>query len=77
VTLGQESGENWPHGEAVGAARALGAQIELKNVNEICVDKKNRVVTTPAFMYGTTQYHLIYDGIGNLVQAMDQLIKNK
>jgi enhancing lycopene biosynthesis protein 2 len=43
-------------------------------VNEIAFDEKNLVVTTPAFMY-EGQFHEIYDGIGNMIKKVVQLIK--
>ena len=40
---------------------------------EIHVDKKNRVVTTPAFMC-ETKVHEIHDGIGKMVTAVMGMI---
>lgn len=76
VTLGkQDDGKgSWPHAGAIDAAKAMGANVELKNVNEACVDEKNLIVTTPAFMYNG-KFHEIQDGIGVMIQKLLSLIK--
>jgi enhancing lycopene biosynthesis protein 2 len=43
-------------------------------VNEIVFDDKNLIVTTPAFMYDG-QFHEVYNGIGNMIKKMVELIK--
>ena len=39
------------------------------------VDKKNLVVTTPAFMYETPNFHEVFDGIGNMIKELLLLVK--
>lgn len=75
VTLGKndDGSGKWPHAGAIDAAKKMGANIEMKNVNEVCVDKKNLVVTSPAFMYDG-KYHEIYDGIGMMIKQLMGLI---
>jgi enhancing lycopene biosynthesis protein 2 len=46
----------------------------FQDVNEIAFDDRNLLVTTPAFMY-EGQFHEIYDGIGNMIKKVVQLIK--
>jgi enhancing lycopene biosynthesis protein 2 len=43
-------------------------------VNEIAFDYKNLIVTIPAFMY-EGQFHDIYNGIGNMIKKVVELIK--
>ncbi|XP_046997509.1 ES1 protein homolog, mitochondrial-like [Schistocerca americana] len=76
VTLGkQDDGKgSWPHAGAIDAAKAMGANIEFKNVTDACVDEKNLIVTTPAFMYNG-KFHEIHDGIGVMIQKLLSLIK--
>ncbi|XP_078465841.1 ES1 protein homolog, mitochondrial-like isoform X2 [Lampetra fluviatilis] len=76
VSVGQESdkGGKWPHHAAAGAVKTMGAKHVEKNVTEVHVDTKNKVVTTPAFMC-ETDYHHIFDGIGAMVQAVLNLAK--
>ncbi|XP_069677800.1 glutamine amidotransferase-like class 1 domain-containing protein 3, mitochondrial [Periplaneta americana] len=76
ITLGKrDDGKGkWPHASAIDAACDMGANVVDKGVNEIAVDDKNLIVTTPAFMY-EGQFHEIYDGIGNMVKKVVELIK--
>ncbi|XP_063221310.1 ES1 protein homolog, mitochondrial-like [Bacillus rossius redtenbacheri] len=71
---GPEAGDKWPHAGAVDNVRPLGVNLELKRVNEVCVDANNRLVTTPAFMYDG-QFHEIFDGIGLLVTELLKLVR--
>jgi enhancing lycopene biosynthesis protein 2 len=74
VTLGKEDSEGgrFPHCGATGAAKALGAIHVPKDVNDICVDVKNKIVTTPAYMCDTA-VHEVYDGIGMMVAEVVKL----
>lgn len=76
ITLGMDKDDgNWPYAGSVEAAQSWGAKHENCKVNEVCVDDKNLVVTTPAFMYNTEQFHEIHDGVGAMVVALKKLIK--
>lgn len=77
ITLGKsdDGSGNWPNGGSLEAAKALGANPIEKGVDEIVVDETNKVITTPAFMYGTGKFHEIYDGIGKMVEAVVKMIK--
>ena len=44
--------------------------MEEKNINEIAVDQKNKVVTNPAYMKGTARPHEVYDGIGEMIKKV-------
>ncbi|KAJ9576488.1 hypothetical protein L9F63_006701 [Diploptera punctata] len=76
VTLGKkDDGKGkWPHAGAIDAAVTMGASHIEKNVNEVVIDEKNFLVTTPAFMY-EGQFHEIYEGIGNMVKKVMELIR--
>ncbi|TRY97238.1 hypothetical protein DNTS_013724 [Danionella cerebrum] len=68
VTVGheEEEGGKWPYAGTTQAITALGAK------HTAHVDPKNKVVTTPAFMCDT-KLHLIFDGIGAMVNDVLKL----
>ncbi|XP_029434150.1 glutamine amidotransferase-like class 1 domain-containing protein 3A, mitochondrial [Rhinatrema bivittatum] len=74
VTVGheEEQGGKWPYAGTAQAVKALGGKHSIKDVHEVHVDPKNRVVTTPAFMCETELYH-IFDGIGAMVKSVLKL----
>ncbi|XP_069058895.1 glutamine amidotransferase-like class 1 domain-containing protein 3, mitochondrial [Pleurodeles waltl] len=74
VTVGQEEdkGGKWPYAGTAQAICALGAKHCATDVDEVHVDKKNKVVTTPAFMCETDLHH-IFDGIGAMVKHVLKL----
>ncbi|XP_071071097.1 glutamine amidotransferase-like class 1 domain-containing protein 3, mitochondrial [Dasypus novemcinctus] len=71
VTVGheQEEGGRWPYAGTAEAIRALGARHCVRDVTDAHVDRKNKVVTTPAFMCETALHH-IHDGLGALVREV-------
>ncbi|XP_062238874.1 ES1 protein, mitochondrial isoform X2 [Platichthys flesus] len=74
VTMGYERDENtrwgnWPHTNMVQAVKSMGARHNVREPYEAHVDEKNKVVSTPSFMWDTEyHYHYIFDGIGNMVK---------
>ncbi|KAG8230644.1 hypothetical protein J437_LFUL010661 [Ladona fulva] len=76
ITLGKtdDGSGKWPHAGAIEAATKMGAKVEMKHVNEASVDKKNLIVTSPAFMYDG-KFHEVYDGIGVMIKTLMGLIK--
>uniref|UniRef100_A0A8C6V0F4 Es1 protein n=1 Tax=Neogobius melanostomus TaxID=47308 RepID=A0A8C6V0F4_9GOBI len=68
VTMGYETDESsrwghWPNTSMVQAVKSMGAR------HNAFVDEKNKVVSTPAFMWETeNRFHYIFDGIGNMVK---------
>ncbi|GLH13152.1 ES1-like protein, mitochondrial [Gryllus bimaculatus] len=74
LTLGKKDGECWPHSGAIEQAEKMGAKMEFKNVDEIAVDTKNNIITTPAFMF-EGKFHEIYDGIGLMIKELVCRIK--
>lgn len=70
VTLGQETeGADWPYAGTCGAVKAVGATHVPKQVNEAHVDKKNKVVTSPAYMNGTSPIHKIEESVVLMVNT--------
>uniref|UniRef100_UPI003AAC937C glutamine amidotransferase-like class 1 domain-containing protein 3, mitochondrial isoform X2 n=1 Tax=Centroberyx gerrardi TaxID=166262 RepID=UPI003AAC937C len=74
VTVGheEEEGGKWPYAGTAQAIKSLGAKHCVKDVTEAHVDLKNKVVTSPAFMC-ETKLHLIFDGIGAMVNDVLKL----
>ena len=48
--------------------------MEEKSVSEVCKDEKNKIVTTPAYMY-EGKFHEIQDGVGNMITELLKLVK--
>ena len=40
---------------------------------EVCVDKENRIVTTPAYMHNSP-IHVVRDGIDNMIEELLKLM---
>jgi len=74
LTLGGR-GQQWPYQGALDAAAGWGASVQECGVDEVCIDEQNKLVTTPAFMYDTREFHLIYDGVGKMVDALMKMLK--
>ena len=47
--------------------------MEMKNVDEVCVDAENKIVTTPAYMYNG-KFHEIQDGVTSMVNELLKMI---
>jgi len=77
ITMGQESedGGKWPYAGSVAVAKQWGAVHQPKNVDGVTVDKTNLVVTTPAFMYDTPNFHEVYEGVGGMIRELLKLVK--
>jgi enhancing lycopene biosynthesis protein 2 len=72
ITLGMnKSNGEWPYCENIDSLRLMGAEVIEKDVNQIQVDNKFKIVTTPAFMKNATFYQ-VFDGIGKMV---DEVVK--
>ncbi|KAI7798377.1 ES1 protein [Triplophysa rosa] len=84
ITMGYERDESsrwgrWPNTNMVQAVKSMGAQCKQMmsrqeivfncSSHEAHVDEKNKVISTPTFMWETDyHYHYIFDGIGNMVK---------
>ena len=73
ITLGSK-GEGFPYAEAIEHAKALGAEVELKDVGEVCIDENKKVLTTPAFMKDAENYYEVYQGNEKLIEELSKII---
>jgi enhancing lycopene biosynthesis protein 2 len=55
------------------AIRTMGSSHAGRGVTEACTDLKNKVVTTPAYMYDARP-HEVFDGIGKMVDDLATLL---
>jgi len=46
----------------------FGVEHEALNVDGVCVDEDNKLVTTPAYMFDG-DFHEIHDGVAKMVEA--------
>jgi enhancing lycopene biosynthesis protein 2 len=76
VTCGLEADENgeWPYTGATKEITKMGSQHVAKGAVESHVDRKNKIVTTPAYMHSGTPAS-IHNGIGSMVKAVWALLK--
>lgn len=65
-------GCRWPHAGVAKSMTELGCRHMNKNVGEVHVDKKNKLVTTSAFMCNAP-IHEIFDGLGVMVSEVLKL----
>jgi enhancing lycopene biosynthesis protein 2 len=56
LTLGSK-GEHWPYSTAINIASDWGNDVVQSNVDEVVFDKKNKIFSTPAYMYGKATPH--------------------
>uniref|UniRef100_A0A3P9NTI3 Glutamine amidotransferase class 1 domain containing 3, like n=1 Tax=Poecilia reticulata TaxID=8081 RepID=A0A3P9NTI3_POERE len=86
VTMGYERDENtrwgnWPQTNMVQAVKGMGARHVVREPYisfQTYVDEKNKVVSTPSFMWETDyHYHYIFDGVGNMVKHVMRLSSKK
>ena len=77
VTLGKENKENYPFQDAITAAKEAGARVKDLSVKQVCVDKRNKVATTPAFMKHDATPAEIFNGIQLCVQEIRRMIEKK
>ena len=74
LTLGNcGSEDDWPYQGAIEAAKSFGANMEMKNVDEVCVDLENKIVTTPAFMFNG-KFHQIQDGVSAMINELLKIV---
>ncbi|VDP82015.1 unnamed protein product [Echinostoma caproni] len=75
LTVGKDTDENgrWPSSGAAHAVKEMGSKHVNCDVDEICVDEKNKIVSTPAYMCGPATVADVFDGIGKLVEAVIRL----
>lgn len=66
VTIGNDEG-------TANEIEKTGAKHVCKNVDEILVDEKLKIVTTPAFMYGNATFAEVFTGVNKLVKKVIEL----
>ena len=76
MTLGG-SGENFPYAGSIGAAQSFGAEMVEMDVNQVCTDWNNNIITTPAYMQGDASPHAVFDGIQNFLRKVNSLVRQK
>ena len=75
LTLGKSGDESqWPYGGSLEAAASFGASVNPKEVSEVCVDSKMKIVTSPAYMYNG-KFHEIQDGVTKMITELIKLMK--
>ena len=62
LTLGGR-GDSWPYNGSIDAASSFGAVHEEQDVDGVCTDWVNDIVTTPAYMKGDAKPHEVFDGV--------------
>ena len=73
VTLGK-TGKDFPFGGSIEAAIGWGANCEMKDIGEVAVDKKNKVVTTPAFMKDSQDWYPVLTGNQKVIESLLDLL---
>ena len=75
ITIGkQKTKGDWPYGDNIDTIRLLGAEVIEKDVDQVQVDTKFKIVTTPAFMKNASFYQ-VFDGIGKMVDEVLKMCK--
>ncbi|MGH0183839.1 UNVERIFIED_CONTAM: hypothetical protein FKN15_013092 [Acipenser sinensis] len=82
----------WPYTSMVQAVKSMGARHSIREpyisftqpglpthvTHEVQVDEKNKVISTPTFMWETDyHYHYIFDGIGSMVKHVMRMTASK
>jgi enhancing lycopene biosynthesis protein 2 len=66
ITLGAKS-------ETSEEAEKTGAVHEVCNVDDYVTDRENKIVTTPAYMYGDSKPHQIFQGIRGAIREIVEM----
>ncbi|XP_030622244.1 glutamine amidotransferase-like class 1 domain-containing protein 3A, mitochondrial [Chanos chanos] len=73
LTVGHDcESEKWPYAQVAKTMGEMGCKHVNRNVGEVHVDKKNKLVTTSAFMCNAP-VHEIFDGVGVMVTEVLKL----
>ena len=77
ITLGKcGDADKWPYGGSIEAAASFGANVVDNDVHEVCIDEKNKIITSPAFMYNG-KFHPLKFAAGALVIFYIKVLKNQ
>ncbi|PWU21337.1 MAG: isoprenoid biosynthesis protein ElbB [Bdellovibrio sp.] len=66
VTIGNDK-------ETIGEILKTGAQHQICPVDEVLVDRTCKVITTPAYMYGSAKPHEVFIGIEKLAKELAEM----
>jgi len=47
------------------------------DVNMVCTDWKNNIISTPAYMQGDASPHEVFDGIQSLLYKVSSVVKQR
>ncbi|XP_078520114.1 glutamine amidotransferase-like class 1 domain-containing protein 3, mitochondrial [Lissotriton helveticus] len=73
VTVGQDAEcDEWPFAQTAQGIKSMGCKHVNKDVHEVHVDAKNKLVTTSAFMC-KAPIHKVFDGVGEMVKEVLKL----
>ncbi|KAI3382799.1 hypothetical protein SNEBB_005536 [Seison nebaliae] len=80
ITLGKRpcgihDESNWPYAAAIDVVENFGTTTEECSVTNVCIDEKNKILTSPAYMYGNAKWHEIDDGIRELIEQLSLKLK--
>ena len=70
------SGDNWPYAGTIDKAIEFGAEVVEMGVDEVCIDEKNKIITSPAYMFNG-KFHEIHDGVAKMVQEIVNIMWTK
>ena len=74
ITLGKNDEKDWPYAGSIKVAKEFGAIVTDKDINEICIDRKNKIITTPAYMKGNATPYEVFFGIDKMIEEFNKLI---
>lgn len=75
LTLGQK-GEKWPYNGSIDVASSFGNTLNDKiNIDGVCVDEKNKIYSTPAYMKDDARPHEVFEGIEAMVRKIAKELK--
>jgi len=74
MTLGMASGEEWPYKGNVDLAKELGNDMVEMDLDGVCVDKTNLIITSPAYMKNAKP-HEVMDNVTRMVNAVLTMVK--
>jgi len=74
MTLGMASGEDWPYKGNVDLARGLGNDMVEMDLDGVCVDKNNLIVTSAAYMKNAKP-HEVMDNVTRMVNTVLKMVK--
>lgn len=71
---GVDDDKKWPFHGAAHAIEAMGSKHVVTTLDQICIDKDARIVSSAAYMCGDAKPHQVFDNVGKLIDAVHELI---